>query len=301
MSICEASCKTDSLEVVSLQSEQDQDDIYRDISAILAKHRGGYAEIIAVLEDIQARFGYLPEKALRMVSERTERSLVDIYGIATFYRLFSLKPRGKHLICACMGTACHVRGAAGVVDELEKQLGIEAGETTSDGQFSLETANCLGACALGPVVVVNGRYFPKVRRRKVRALLDSVEQGFLPTEVERALFPVRVSCPHCNHSLMDSKYDIDNRPSIRVSVLADGRQGRLRLSSLFGSYQIAPDWEIHRQSVARFFCPNCHKELINGMLCPLCEAPLVSLIVLGGGTIQFCSRRGCEKHLLDLV
>ncbi|MBU4271194.1 MAG: NAD(P)H-dependent oxidoreductase subunit E [Planctomycetes bacterium] len=301
MSICEVTGKTDFSEVASLPSEQDQDSICREIPAILAKHRGGRAEIIAVLEDIQARFGYLPEKALRMVSERTGRSLVDIYGMATFYRLFSLEPRGKHLICACMGTACHVRGAAGVVDELEKQLGIAAGETTSDGQFSLETANCLGACALGPIVVVDGRYFSKVRRRKVRALLDSVEQGFLPTEVERALFPVQVSCPHCNHSLMDSQYDIDNRPSIRVSVLADGRQGRLRLSSLFGSYQIASDWEIPRQSVPRFFCPHCHEELVNGSLCPVCEAPLVPLIVLGGGTIQFCSRRGCEKHLLDLI
>jgi len=299
MSISEASCTADFSGVALPPAEQDP--VCREIPAILAKHRGGRAEMIAILEEIQARFGYLPEEALRMVSRQTGCPLVDIYGIATFYRLFSLKPRGKHLICACLGTACHVRGAAGVVDELQKKLGIAAGETTSDGQFSLETANCLGACALGPIVVIDGRYFSKVRRRKVRTLLDSVEQGVLPTEVQKALFPIQVNCPHCNLSLMDSQADLDNRPSIRVSVLANGRPGRLRLSSLFGSYRIASDWEIPRQSVTRFFCPHCHEELVNGALCPVCEAPLVPLIVQGGGTIQFCSRRGCEKHLLDLI
>ena len=303
MSICEVTNKTDSSEVVSHPSEQDQDDICRDIPAILAKHRGERAEMIAVLEDIQARFGYLPEKALRMVSEQTGRSLVDIYGIATYYRLFSLKPRGEHIICACTGTACHVRGAADVVDEFQKQLGVASGETTSDGQFTLETVNCLGACALGPIVVIDGRYFSKVRRRKVRELLDQARDGFgaLPSEQDGMLFPVRVHCPHCNRSLMDPGVVLDSQPTIRLSALTDGHLGRLRLSSIFGSNLISAEWEIPQRSVVRVFCPHCNEEMLDGTPCPLCDAPLVSLLVGGGGTVQFCSRRGCGWHQLDLI
>lgn len=131
-----------------------------EIAAMLDKHKDG-GGLIAVLEDIQERYGYLPENMLRLVSKQSGRSLVDVYGVATFYRSFSLKPRGKHLVCACLGTACHVRGASRTVEELERQLGIKAGETTPDGQFTLETVNCLGACALGPVVVIDGHYFSK--------------------------------------------------------------------------------------------------------------------------------------------
>jgi NADH-quinone oxidoreductase subunit E len=270
---------------------------------ILAKHENSCGELIAILEEIQARFGYLPEEALRIVSRETGASLVDVYGIATFYRLFSLKPRGKHLVCACLGTACHVRGAAGIVDELKHQLGVQPGETTPDGEFSLETANCLGACALGPIVVIDGRYFSKVRKRKVRELLDAAKKGFCaaPAEGQGRLFPVQVSCPHCNHSLMDPSYMLDNQPSIRVAALANGHTGRLRLSSLFGSYRIASDWDIPRRIVTRLFCPHCHEELCNGDPCPMCEAPAVPLIVEGGGTLDFCSRRGCGWHQLNLI
>ncbi len=275
----------------------------RHVPDILAKHTGGRRDLIAILEEIQAKEGYLPEKALRMAAEHVGCSLVDVYGIATFYRLFSLKPRGKHLICACLGTACHVRGAGGVVEELQRQLGVAAGDTTADGQFTIETVNCLGACALGPVVVIDGRYFSKVRRRKVRELLDQAREGFRAAgdQKDSRLFPVDAHCPHCNHSLMDPGLLIDNHPSIRVSAFVDGRHGRLRLSSLFGSYLINAEWEIPTQSVTRFFCPHCHEELVNGAPCPVCEAPLVPLIVEGGGTLQFCSRRGCERHQLDLL
>lgn len=123
---------------------------------------GNNGSLIATLEEIQAEHGYLSEEALRAVSAQTGRSLVDVYGVATFYHSFSLKPRGKHLICACLGTACHVRGAPSIVEEFERCLGVRAGETTSDGEFTLETVNCLGACALGPIVVVDGRYFSNV-------------------------------------------------------------------------------------------------------------------------------------------
>ncbi len=133
--------------------------------------------LIAMLEEIQAEDGYLSEEALRSVAERTGRSLVDVYGVATFYRSFSLKPRGRHLICACLGTACHVRGAPGIVEELERCLGVKAGETTSDGEFTLETVNCLGACALGPIIVVDGRYFSNVDQAGVKDIVAKLHAG----------------------------------------------------------------------------------------------------------------------------
>src|SRR5690606_22695369 len=104
----------------------------------------------------------LPEQALREVADATGRPLVDVYGVATFYRAFSLKPRGKHVCTVCLGTACHVRGAPAVVSAFEKRLAVKAGETTSDEEFTLETVACLGACALGPIVVADGHYFSNV-------------------------------------------------------------------------------------------------------------------------------------------
>ena len=112
--------------------------------------------LIAILEQIQAKYGYLPESKLKEVSETTGKSMVDIYGVATFYRAFSLKPRGKHLVSVCQGTACHVRNSTAVADEFCKKLDVKPGNTTNDKEFTLETVNCLGACALGPIVVVDG-------------------------------------------------------------------------------------------------------------------------------------------------
>jgi NADH-quinone oxidoreductase subunit E len=162
------------------QTQQDVDS--KDILRILDKHNDDRGGLITILEEIQAEHGYLSEKALRIVSDKTGRSLVDIYGVATFYRSFSLKPRGKHLICACLGTACHVRGAPRVVEEFERQLGIEAGQTTADKVFTLETVNCLGACALGPIVVVDNHYFSNVDTAKVKHILEKVRAGLSPAE-----------------------------------------------------------------------------------------------------------------------
>ena len=152
------------------------------VARILERHARTRGAVIAVLSDIQEAYGYLPEEALRAVSRGMGRSLVDIYGVATFYRSFSLKPRGKHLITACLGTACHVRGGPTVVEEFERQLKIKAGETTPDGEFTLETVNCLGACALGPIVVAAGRTFSKVGPAKVRQILESARAA--PVRVE---------------------------------------------------------------------------------------------------------------------
>ena len=273
------------------------------VRRILARHGRGRGELIAALQDLQAAYGYLPEEALRTVAEETGRSLVDVYGIATFYHCFALEPRGRHLVSACLGTACHVRGAPRVVEELQRQLGIQAGQTTSDREFTLETVNCLGACALGPVVVIDGHYFSKVRKSKVRQLLDEASAGFeraSADEDERA-FPVDVSCPRCNHSLMDADFPVQGRPSIRCSVSFDGQHGWVRLSSVYGSFDTATEHDIPADTVVSFFCPYCHGQLIGRSACPVCEAPMVPMMIQGGGILQICSRRGCEKPMLDLV
>jgi NADH-quinone oxidoreductase subunit E len=273
-----------------------------DVSRILEKYSDQQEGLISILEDIQASYSYLPAEALREVAEKTGRSLVDIYGIATFYKAFSLKPRGKHLISVCLGTACHVRGAPVIAEKLMKELKITAGETTPDNEFTLETVNCLGACALGPIVVVDGHYFSNVKPRDVKQILNKVRDGLDKIEIEtdKRVFPIEVSCSRCNHSLMDSRHIIDGYPSIRVTISFGQQHGWLTLSSLYGSYNVSSEFAIPDNTILHFFCPYCHTELISAFSCGDCGAPMVPMIVRGGGIVQICSRRGCKGHILDL-
>jgi len=273
------------------------------ILRIVERHNQDRGGLIAVLEDIQAEYSYLPEDALRIVSEGTGCSLVDVYAVATFYRSFSLRPRGRHLICACLGTACHVRGAPRIVQELQQQLGITPGETTPDREFTLETVNCLGACALGPVVVIDGHYFSKVKKSRVNQLLDDALKGFDKLQIgkHKRVFPINVSCPHCNHSLEDETFSIDGYPSILVTISCDNKQGWLRLSCLYGSYSFGSEFDVSIGSVVSFLCPHCGVEFPSTSDCPMCAAPMVPMLVGGGGIVQICSRRGCKNHVLDLV
>ena len=274
-----------------------------DIAKILEKHNPNRGGLIAVLEEIQTKYGYLSETSLKTVSEKTGRSLVDVYGIATFYRFFSLRPKGKHLICACLGTACHVRGAPRVVAEFEKQLGIKAGQTTEDKEFTLETVNCLGACALGPVVVIDGHYFSKMRKSKVKKLLDKVKNGFDEFEIgkDERIFPIDVSCPHCNHSFKDETFVIDGYPSLKINVATDHKQGWIRLSCLYGSYNFSTEFEIPEGTVVSFICPHCNSKIHSISDCSECEAPMIPMLVDGGGIVSICTRRGCKNHMLDLT
>ena len=273
-----------------------------EILSILEKHGTDRGGLISVLEDIQAKHNYLPPEALKLVADKTGRSLVDVYGVATFYRSFSLKPRGKHLCSVCTGTACHVRGAPTVGEEFQRQLGVRAGETTSDKEFTLETVNCLGACALGPIVVVDGHYFSNVGKAKVNQIVKRTRDGLDKVEVkgDRRIFPVTVTCSRCNHSLMEPEHLIDGCPSIRVTVSFNRKHGWLRLSSLYGSYTLESEYEIPMNTVVDTFCPHCHADLKGTSDCPDCGAPMVSMIVRGGGIVQVCSRRGCKGHRLDL-
>jgi len=135
------------------------------------EQNGADASLISVLEEIQARYRYLPREAMILISERLGVPLSQVYSVATFYHAFSLIPRGKHTVCVCTGTACHVRGAVQVLDRLETGLGVAPGGTTRDREFTLETVNCLGCCALGPVVVLDDEYEGQMTTKKVDKLL----------------------------------------------------------------------------------------------------------------------------------
>lgn len=270
---------------------------------IISKHNKKNDGVISILDDVQANYGYLPESALRTVAEDTGRSLVDLYGVATFYKSFSLKPRGKHFISVCLGTACHVRGGAEIVKEFERQLKIQAGNTTPGKEITLETVACLGACALGPIVLVDGHYFTNVSVVDVKKILEKLKNGFDKVDIkkDKNIFPVEVSCARCNHSLMDSGYLIDGYPSIKLTTSFLRKHGWLRLSCLYGSYNIKRKYHVPKDSITNFFCPHCHTELKAASDCTECGAPMIAMILRGGGGIlRICSRFGCKWHMLDM-
>lgn len=153
-----------------------------EFDTIIKKHSQEKKSLIAVLQDIQANFNYLPQEALIMISSTLKIPLIDIINVATFYNAFSLTPRGKHIITICLGTACHVREAPKILDEFKRKLDIDVEETTEDNLFTLETVNCLGACALGPIVVIDGEYYGQMKIRKV----DKLIKKFRPEKREQA-------------------------------------------------------------------------------------------------------------------
>ena len=145
-----------------------------EINEIINREATGDGSLIAALEEIQERYRYLPPEALILASEQLVLPLSQAYSVATFYNAFSLKPKGKHCLHVCMGTACHVRGSPQVLDRLESKLGIKAGETTRDHLFTLETVNCLGACALGPILVTDEEYSGQMTTQKVDRLINNM-------------------------------------------------------------------------------------------------------------------------------
>ena len=143
------------------------------VKDIIKKYGGDKTAMIAILQDVQEEFRYLPKAALSSISKQMEVPLTRIYEIATFYNAFSLKQRGKNLVELCAGTACHVQGAARLMDRLERDLAIKCGETTKDKMFSLEEVRCLGCCSLAPVVRISGNIHPNLTQDEVPKILKN--------------------------------------------------------------------------------------------------------------------------------
>jgi NADH-quinone oxidoreductase subunit E len=141
------------------------------VDAFVEKRGGSKSALIPILQDVQNECNWLPPEALRRVALKLEVPLVDVYGVATFYRSFSLKPRGKHIGVVCLGTACHVRGGQRIVDAIYRELGVKPGETTDDMNFTLETVNCLGCCAIGPILLLDGEYHGQMTAQRSVAML----------------------------------------------------------------------------------------------------------------------------------
>lgn len=137
------------------------------VERIVTKHQCDRSHLLAILTDIQSEYNWLPREALILVSRHLRLPLIDIYGVASFYHAFSLTPRGKHVVTVCQGTACHVRGAPIILDRVQEKLHVTPGCTTKDDQFTLETVNCLGACALAPIVMVDGNYHGQSNVQKI--------------------------------------------------------------------------------------------------------------------------------------
>ena len=145
------------------------------IDRIIGKHQGEASSLVQVLLEIQSEYSWLPKKALERVGEKLKVPFSRIQHIATFYKAFSLVPKGRHQVHICMGTACHVRGATRVLDKVQDLTGIKPGETDTELKFSLDTVNCLGCCALGPVMEINGKTHGKLSPANTEDVINSYE------------------------------------------------------------------------------------------------------------------------------
>lgn len=150
---------------------------FEQVGKIIDKYQEKRAALISILHDIQDRYKYLPEEALKKVASRLRMDINDIYGVATFYKSFSLIPKGKHSITLCLGTACHVRGGPKILRELKKELKIEPGQTTADKEFSLNVVNCLGVCAIGPVMFVDGKFYGEMNPVKSKRIIEKINKN----------------------------------------------------------------------------------------------------------------------------
>jgi len=152
--------------------------IREQLDDILSHYTGDRSELISVLQEAQEKFGYLPREVMEGIAKFLRLSPGTVYGVSTFYSQFKLKPTGKTIVKVCRGTACHVRGGARILREVEKRLGIKPGETTDDLEYSLESIACFGSCALAPVVVIDKTVYGRMTTRKVEQILsDSKKCG----------------------------------------------------------------------------------------------------------------------------
>ena len=141
------------------------------VREICASHHNNSGELIMILHEAQSLLGYLPQEIQEVVAEQLEIPIAQVYGVVTFYSYFTMEPKGRFPISVCMGTACYVRGAEKMLEELERQLEIKVGETTSDGLFSLNCLRCVGACGLAPVVTIGDKVYGRLTTDKIRDIL----------------------------------------------------------------------------------------------------------------------------------
>lgn len=139
--------------------------------AIVSRYKGGAGDLIPVLQDIQDEYNYLPKEELQAVAQRLQVPLTQVYSVATFFKMFSLEPKGRHQIRVCLGTTCHLRGGQRLVETVSRRLGVDIGQTTPDLQFSLETVGCLGSCAQAPLMMIDDRYFGSMAVDKITKIL----------------------------------------------------------------------------------------------------------------------------------
>jgi len=147
------------------------------VNKIIEKYQEKRTALISILHDIQDRYQFLPEEALKIIASRLRMNLNEIYGVATFYKSFSLIPKGKHSITICLGTACHVRGGPKILREIRSLLKIKPGETTPDRKFSLNTVNCLGVCAIGPVMMIDGKFYGDMSPLKAKRMIEKLSKN----------------------------------------------------------------------------------------------------------------------------
>ena len=144
----------------------------RQIVEICGRYRNTATPLIMILSDIQNEYGYVPPEVQEIVARETGISVAKIYGVVTFYSFFSLVPNGKYVIGCCLGTACYVKGAQTVIDKFSELLGIQPGETTQDGLFTLDALRCIGACGIAPAVSINGKVYPKLNPEQVPEIIE---------------------------------------------------------------------------------------------------------------------------------
>lgn len=150
----------------------------KELQKILETYTNDKSNLIQILNEVQEKYGYIPEFAQKEISEYLGLSMAEVYGVITFYARFTLKPKGKYNVAVCLGTACFVKGSEKILDRLKQKLGIDVGETTKDGKFSIEATRCIGACGLAPVFTVNGEVYGKATPE----LLDKVIDEYMSKE-----------------------------------------------------------------------------------------------------------------------
>ena len=144
----------------------------KQIVEIINRYQGEQTPLMMILSDIQREYGYIPLDVQELISEKTGIQVAEIYGVVTFYSFFSLTPKGKYVIGVCLGTACYVKGSQQVIDKFAEIIGINPGQTSEDGLFTLDALRCIGACGIAPALTINGKVYPKVSVADVQKIVD---------------------------------------------------------------------------------------------------------------------------------